>query len=56
MNLCSLDLSQEASIWDKIEVIWLGWENTIKKLAENSDRIVYEILVWLDKSVRREVV
>ncbi len=56
MNLCSLDIEEDASIWDKIEVVWLEWDNTIKKLSENSDRIVYEILVGLDKNIRREIV
>ncbi|HKL44607.1 MAG TPA: alanine racemase C-terminal domain-containing protein, partial [Candidatus Absconditabacterales bacterium] len=55
MNLSSFELNQGASIGDKVEVIGLEGENTIKKLSENSDRIVYEILVGLDKSIRREL-
>jgi len=56
MNLCCLDIDQEASIWDTIEIIWLEWENSIQNLSKNSDKIVYEILVWLDKGIRREIV
>jgi len=56
MNLSSLELTQWVGIGDKIEIINLEWKNTIKKLSENSDRIVYEILVWLDKSIRRETI
>jgi len=55
MNLCCLDINQEASIWDTIEIIWLEWENSIQNLAVNSDKIIYETLVWLDKNIRREI-
>jgi len=56
MNLSSFELNQWASIGDKVEVIGLEWENTIKKLSERSDKIIYEILVWLDKGIRREII
>lgn len=55
MNLSSLEI-EEWSIWDRVEIIGLEWENTIQKLSENSDKIIYEILVWLDRGIRREIV
>ena len=54
MNLSSLQV-EEWNIWDSVEIIGLEWENTVQKLSENSDRIIYEILVWLDRGIRREI-
>lgn len=54
MNLCSLDINQEASIWDKVEIISLEGENNILNLAKSSYKTIYEILVWFDKNIRRE--
>ncbi len=56
MNLCSMEVWQDASILDEIEIIGLEAENNISNLAKASDQIVYEILVWLDKNIRRQIV
>jgi alanine racemase len=56
MNLSSLEVGNDASIWDTVEVMWIEWENSLQKISENSDRILYEILVWLDRNIRREIV
>lgn len=55
MNLCCIQIDNW-EIWDDIEIIGLEWENTIYNLANNSDRLIYEILVSLDKNIRREVI
>jgi len=54
MNICSMEVSKDASILDEIEIIGLEWENNISNLAKASDKIIYEILVWLDKNIRRQ--
>jgi alanine racemase len=58
MNLSSLEIEEwtDISIWDSVEIIWLSQKNSLQNLTENSDRIIYEILVWLDKNTRREIV
>mgnify|MGYP003807144117 CR=1 FL=1 len=56
MNLCTIEWNQDISVWDDIEIIWLEWKNSISELQKKSDRIIYEILVWLDKSIRRELI
>lgn len=63
MNLSALEVEEsELSIWDQIEVIWISdknnWntKNSLQQLAENSDRIIYEVLVWLDTRIRRETI
>jgi alanine racemase len=58
MNLCSLEVEEWTDfwIWDTVEIIWLEQKDSLQNLAENSDRIIYEILVGLDKWIRREIV
>jgi len=63
MNLCSLEVEESSdnvknnlSIWDTVEIIWLEQKNSLQELAENSDRIIYEVLVWLNSGIRRKIV
>ena len=56
MNLCSMQISQDSSILDEIEIIGLDGENNISNLAKASNKIIYEILVWLDKNIRRQII
>ena len=56
MNLCSMQISQDSSILDEIEIIGLDVENNISNLAKASNKIIYEILVWLDKNIRRQII
>ncbi len=56
MNICSMEVSSKSSLFDEVELIWLDWKNSIYSLSKASDKIIYEILVWLDKNIRRETV
>lgn len=59
MNLCSLEVAESKNnidIWDIVEIIWLEQKNSLQNLAENSDRIIYEVLVWLNSGIRREII
>jgi len=58
MNLCSLQIEEwvTAAIRDTVEIVWLEQKNSMQILAENSDRIIYEILVWLNCGIRREII
>jgi hypothetical protein len=58
MNLCSLEVEEWTDfwIWDTVEIIWLKQKNSLQTLAENSDRIIYEVLVWLNSGIRRELI
>jgi len=56
MNLCSIEVSNKSSILDNIELIWLAWKNSLYHLSKASDKIIYEILVWLDRNIRREII
>jgi alanine racemase len=53
MNLCCIQ-TDNWEIWDDIEIIWLEWENTLNNLATQANRLIYEILVNLDRNIRRE--
>jgi alanine racemase len=55
MNLCCAQI-ENGKIWDDIEIIWLEWENSMYNLAKQSDRLIYEVLVDLDRNIRREVI
>lgn len=55
MNLCCVQL-ENGKIWDDIEIIWLEWENSMYNLAKQSDRLIYEVLVDLDRNIRRETI
>lgn len=55
MNLCSFQIN-DGKIWEKVEIIWVEWKNTISELAKNSNKIIYEILISFDKNIRREVI
>lgn len=57
MNLCSIKIEDHMHVWDEVEVISenIKSENNIYKLAEVSGMIVYEVLVNLDRGIRREV-
>ena len=54
MNLCCAKI-WKWEIFDKIEIIWLWWSNSVYELANTSWNSVYEILIWLDKNIRREI-
>ncbi len=56
MNFCSMEVSNNASILDEVELISTDWENSISNLAKASNQIIYEILVWLDKNIRRQTI
>lgn len=55
MNLCCLNI-EKWNIWDEIEIIWLNGTNSMINLANASSTIIYEVLVWLDKNIRREII
>jgi len=55
MNLCCCKIDKW-EIFDQIEIIWLWWSNSIMELAKESWKSPYEILVWFDRNIRREVV
>ena len=58
MNLSSCLASEEMAVGDVIELIspqvWL--QNSIEVIAEKADTIPYEILIRLDKGIRRVVI
>lgn len=58
MNLCSILTKNECSIYDEIEIIWTNTKNknTVSELAKQTNTIPYEILVKLDKGIRREII
>lgn len=55
MNLCCIEIN-DWQIWDNIEIVGLDWKNNMYNLTSQSDRLIYEILVDLDKNIRREVI
>lgn len=55
MNISCLKVPINISIWDGAEIVWLEWDNTIQKMSGESGLSIYEILVWLDKNTRREI-
>ncbi len=55
MNLCCAKVD-EWKLFDQVEIIGLKWQNTIVELAKASWKSVYEILVWFDRNIRREIV
>ncbi len=55
MNLCCAKVDKW-ELFDQIEIIWIEWQNTIMELAKASGKSVYEILVWFDRNIRREIV
>jgi alanine racemase len=60
MNLCTCKVENDAtcSVGEKVEIISSSASdtNSLAALAQASDTIVYECLVRLDKSMRREIV
>ena len=56
MNICSMKIPPKSYVFDDVELIWLDWKNSLHYLSKASDKTVYEILVWLDKNIRRETV
>ncbi len=58
MNLCSILTENECNIYDEIEIIGTTAKNknTITELAKQANTIPYEILIHLDKGIRREIV
>lgn len=60
MNLCTCKVENDAlcSVGEKVEIISSSPSdpNSLAALAQASDTIVYECLVRLDKSMRREIV
>ena len=55
MNLCSAKVDKW-ELFDDIEIIWLEWQDTIMELAKASWKSPYEILVWFDRNIRREII
>jgi len=55
MNLCCAKLDKW-ELFNQIEIIWIEWQNTIAELAKASWKSPYEILVWFDRNIRREVI
>lgn len=57
MNLSSCKADETMNIWDEIVLISeeKNEENCIYKLAEKANTIPYEILIRLDKWIRREI-
>lgn len=56
MNLTSLVWDKNISIWDTIKILDIQWKNSIRNRSEKSNMLIYEILVKLDKGIRREIV
>ena len=58
MNLCTCKSDAEVAIGDKVEIISNipDAKNSMDQLAQASETIVYECLVRLDKSIRREII
>lgn len=56
MNLTSLQGDKDIAIWDTIKIIDTKEENNIVNRANISGMLVYEILVKLDKGIRREII
>lgn len=55
MNLSSCLLPHKAKLYDRIEIITPQWENTLWKRAKKANMSIYEILVKLDRNIRREI-
>jgi len=58
MNLCSFEIwDDDLKIWDIVQLISSGNKdlNSVCNLANQIWTIEYEILVWLDKTIRRKV-
>lgn len=57
MNMCCCLADWTTQAWEEIELISNDpkSKNSLKNLAEQSGMIVYEVLVKLDKSTRREI-
>lgn len=55
MNLCCAKIDQW-EIFDQIEIVWLWGQNSIIDLAKSSWKSPYEILVWFDRNIRREII
>lgn len=60
MNLCTCKVENDSpcSVGEQVEIISSSASdiNSLTALAQASDTIVYECLVRLDKSMRREIV
>ena len=60
MNLCTCKVENDVtcSVGEQVEIISSSSSdpNSLAALAQASDTIVYECLVRLDKSIRREIV
>lgn len=55
MNLCCAKIDKW-ELFDQIEIIWLWGQDSIMELAKASWKSPYEILVWFDRNIRREIV
>lgn len=57
MNLSCCIANENMKIWDKIELIGNDnkKENSIVSIAEKANTIPYEILIRLDRGIRRTI-
>ena len=56
MNMCMVDLTWiQVKVWDKISIISLSWENNFNALSKASGKIPYEVMVWINESIRRKI-
>ena len=58
MNLSSRLANEEMKIGDRIELISVqkGARNSIEAIAEKAETIPYEVLIRLEKGIRRMVI
>lgn len=58
MNLSCCIANKKINLWDKIELIWIdkNKKNTIEYIANQAETIPYEILIRLDKGIRRTII
>gem|GEM_PF-1099298 len=58
MNLSSCLANEEMKIGDRIELISVqkGARNSIEAIAEKAETIPYEVLIRLEKGIRRMVI
>lgn len=57
MNMTIIDLTWvDINIWDKIKIISINSDNNFYTLAKSAWKIPYEIMVWINESIRREIV
>ncbi len=55
MNLSSCLLEKDIACYETIEIASPKGENSITTRAKQADMLIYEVLVKLDKNIRREI-